>query len=63
MLLHGRVLTTAEILLSVDKVSAEDVTAVARRLRRKDSSIAVVGAGRKSDDLATRAGARLKRAG
>lgn len=63
MLLHGRVLTTAEILASVDQVSAADVTAVAGRLRGKDSSIAVVGAGRKSDDLASRAGARLKRAG
>ncbi|OYW57186.1 MAG: peptidase M16 [Hyphomicrobium sp. 32-62-53] len=63
MLLHGRVLTTAEILASVDKVSAAEVTAVAQRLRAKGSSIAVVGAGRKSDDLATRAGQRLKRAG
>jgi len=63
MLLHGRVLTTADILASVDKVSTADVTAVARRLRRQDSSIAVVGAGRKSDDLATRAGQRLQRAG
>ena len=61
MLLHGRVLTTAEILAAVDKVSAAEVTAVARRLRRKESSVAVVGAGRKSDDLASRAGARLTR--
>jgi predicted Zn-dependent peptidase len=61
ILLHGRVLQTSDILASVDKVTAGDVMAVARRLRAKESSVAVVGAGRKSDDLASRAGARLKR--
>ena len=61
ILLHGRVLQTAEILASVDRVTAEEVKAVAQRLRRKDCSVAVVGAGRKSDDLASCAGVRLKR--
>lgn len=61
MLLHGRLLTTTEILASVDAVSEEDVMTVARRLRKKPASVAVVGAGRKSDDLAERAGRRLAR--
>jgi predicted Zn-dependent peptidase len=61
MLLHGRVLLTSDILAAVDRVTAAEVTNVAQRLRRKDVSVAVVGAGRKSDDLASRAGDRLAR--
>jgi predicted Zn-dependent peptidase len=61
ILLHGRVLLTTDILAAVDRVTAAEVTEAARRLRRKDSSIAVVGAGRKSDDLASRAQIRLAR--
>jgi predicted Zn-dependent peptidase len=60
MLLHGRLLKTADILASVDRVTADEVRTAARRLRAKDASIAVVGAGRKSDDLASRAGVRLR---
>ena len=51
----------ADILAAVDRVTAAEVTSVARRLRRKDVSAAVVGAGRKSHDLASRAGERLAR--
>jgi predicted Zn-dependent peptidase len=61
MLLDGRVLLTADILAAVDRVTAAEVTSVARRLRRKDVSAAVVGAGRKSHDRASRAGERLAR--
>jgi predicted Zn-dependent peptidase len=61
ILLHGRVLSTADIVASVDRVSAEDVRQIARRLRRSEASVAVVGAGRKSHDLAARAGTRLVR--
>jgi predicted Zn-dependent peptidase len=61
ILLHGRVLSTADIVASVDKVSAEEVSQIARRLRRSEASVAVVGAGRKSHDLAARAGTRLVR--
>ncbi|MGE5267329.1 MAG: M16 family metallopeptidase [Deltaproteobacteria bacterium] len=61
ILLHGRVLDTSEILASVDRVTALDVQNVAAALRRKEASVAVVGAGRKSDDLAARAGERLAR--
>ena len=60
MLLHGRVLPTSELIDCVDRVTAEEVMAVARRLRRSEASVTVVGAGRKSDDLASRAGLRLK---
>jgi predicted Zn-dependent peptidase len=61
ILLHGRVLSTADIVASVDRVSADDVRQIARRLRRSEASVAVVGAGRKSHDLAARAGTRLVR--
>jgi predicted Zn-dependent peptidase len=61
ILLHGRVLDTSEILASVDRVTALDIQNVAAMLRRKEASVAVVGAGRKSDDLAARAGERLAR--
>jgi len=59
ILLHGRVLSTSDIIASVDRVLADDVRAVAQRLRRRPASVAVVGAGRKSSNLAARAGARL----
>ncbi len=60
MLLHGRVLPTSELIDCVDRVTAQEVVAVARGLRRSDAAVSVVGAGRKSDDLAQRAGLRLK---
>ncbi len=59
ILLHGRLLATSEIVACVDRVSASDVQAVAARLRRRPASVAVVGAGKKSQDLAEQAGARL----
>lgn len=59
ILLHGRLLATSEIVACVDRVSASDVQAVAARLRRRPASVAVVGAGKKSQDLADQAGTRL----
>jgi len=61
ILLHGRLLSTSDIIAAVDRVSAADVQALARGLRLSDASVAVVGAGRKSHDLAVRAGTRLGR--
>jgi predicted Zn-dependent peptidase len=59
ILLHGSVLSTSEIVAFVDSVSADDVRALAQRLRRREACVAVVGAGRNSGNFAARAGARL----
>jgi predicted Zn-dependent peptidase len=59
ILLHGSVLSTSDIVAFVDRVSADDVRALAQRLRRREACVAVVGAGRNSGNFAARAGARL----
>ncbi len=61
LLIHDRLLDTNEILAQVDAVTADDVRAAARALRQREPSIAVVGAGRKSGDFASRAASRLAR--
>ncbi len=59
LLTHKRLLTTEELIASVDTVTSEDIRAVARGLRKSAVSVAVVGAGQKSREFAARAGERL----
>jgi predicted Zn-dependent peptidase len=59
MLLHGRLLPTSELIAAIDRVTERDVQDIARRLRSEEAAVAVVGAGRRSQDLAARAANRL----
>jgi predicted Zn-dependent peptidase len=59
LLTHKRLLTASELIETVDRVTAGDVRAVARSLRNRAPSVAVVGAGPKSRQFAARAGERL----
>ena len=55
LLVYGRVLSPAELAQRVDGVTAADVTSFAERMLSQTPSAAMVGAGRKSHDLAIRA--------
>lgn len=59
LLTHRRLLTTEELIASVDDVMPGEVRNVARSLRNRAVSVAVVGAGQKSREFAARAGERL----
>ena len=55
LLAHGRVMPPAELTAKVEAVTAGDVRAFAERLASGRPAVAVVGAGKKSKDLAARA--------
>jgi predicted Zn-dependent peptidase len=59
LLIHDRLLAAEELIQDVDAVTASDVVASALALRQRAASIAVVGAGSKSQQFAARAGERL----
>jgi predicted Zn-dependent peptidase len=61
MLAHGRLVASDELIDRVDGVSAEDVGRFARQLLGRRPSIAVVGAGKASERLASVAAQRLGR--
>lgn len=52
LLVHNRIIPPAELAQAVDGVTAERVGALARQLIRSPTSVALVGAGRKSRTLA-----------
>lgn len=60
MLMHGRLVSSDELISKVDVVTDEDVCLLARRLRAATPSVAVVGAGRSADKLARLAAARVE---
>ncbi len=55
LLVHGRLLPSAELVAKVDAVSDNDIRAFAARLARGRPSVAVVGAGKRSPDYAAHA--------
>lgn len=59
---HDRIISQAELIQRVDAVSAADVGAFAQKLAETKPSIAVVGAGKSSKSLASRATERMYRA-
>ncbi|MES1179642.1 MAG: insulinase family protein, partial [Hyphomicrobium sp.] len=61
MLAHGRLVGSDELIARVDGVSAEDVGRFARQLLGRRPSIAVVGAGKASERLASVAAQRFGR--
>jgi predicted Zn-dependent peptidase len=61
MLAHGRIIGSDELVREVDAVSAEDVRLFAQRLLARRPSVAVVGAGKASQRLASEALERLSR--
>src|SRR5690606_41291462 len=61
MLAHGRIIGSDELVREVDSVSAEDVRLFAQRLLARRPSVAVVGAGKASQRLASEALERLGR--
>lgn len=54
MIAHGRLLSTEELIASVDAVDAADVVRFAKRLHAGQPSVAVVGAGKSSTEHALR---------
>jgi len=56
VLIHGRVLTSQEIVEKVDRVTPDAIRTYAERLVAGTPSVAVVGAGRKSRGFAEKAG-------
>jgi predicted Zn-dependent peptidase len=63
LLIFGRLLSARELMVSVEGVTAERVGDLARRLSAKPPSIAVVGAGRKSQKFARMAAQRVRNIG
>jgi len=61
MLAHGRLVGTDELIRRVDGVTADDVGRFARQLLDRRPSVAVVGAGKTSERLASQAALRLGR--
>lgn len=61
LLVHGRLISASELVAEVDRVTAEDVRRLAQRLATSPPSVAVVGAGKKSDALARTAALRIGR--
>ena len=61
MLAHGRIVGSDELIAKVDAVSVEDVGLFAQRLMARRPSVAVVGAGKVSQRLASEAEARMGR--
>jgi predicted Zn-dependent peptidase len=61
MLAHGRLIGSDELIARVDGVSGEDVGRFARQLLERPPSVAVVGAGKASQRLATEAARRFGR--
>jgi predicted Zn-dependent peptidase len=61
LLAYGRIVGSDELIRQVDEVSAEDVGRFAQQLLAGRSSVAVVGAGKASETLASEAGQRMGR--
>ena len=61
MLAHGRIIGSDELVREVDAVTAEDVGVFAQRLLARKPAVAVVGAGKASQRLASEALDRLSR--
>ncbi len=59
LLIHGRLLSSDELIAEVDSVTRQDLSTFAAKLRAGRASISIVGAGKKSDAFARRAGERL----
>ncbi|HYD15953.1 MAG TPA: pitrilysin family protein [Hyphomicrobium sp.] len=59
MLAHGRIVGSDELIRKVDAVSVEDVGRFAQRLLAQRPSVAVVGAGKASERLASEAAQRM----
>ncbi len=62
MLAHGRVIGSDELIRKVDQVGAEDVAAFADELLAQKPAVAVVGAGKASERLASETAERIGRA-
>ncbi|MCC7252204.1 pitrilysin family protein [Hyphomicrobium sp.] len=61
MLAHGRIVGSDELIRKVDDVSVEDVALFAQGLTARRPSVAVVGAGKASERLASEAAQRMGR--
>jgi predicted Zn-dependent peptidase len=61
LLAHGRIIDSAELIRNVDAVGVEDVGRFAQRLLKQAPSVAVVGARKASERLATEAALRMGR--
>lgn len=61
MLTHGRIVGSDELIRKVDNVAAEDVGLFAQRILAGKPSVAVVGAGKASERLASEAAQRMGR--
>ena len=59
LLIHGRLLSSDELIAEVDSVTRQDLSTFAAKLRAGRASISIVGAGKKSRAFARRAGERL----
>lgn len=62
LIAHGRIIGSDELIRMVDAVTADDVGCFARQLASGRPSVAVVGAGKVSERLATDAAQRMDRA-
>jgi predicted Zn-dependent peptidase len=61
MLAHGRIVGSDELIRNVDAVSVEDIGRFAQQLIARSPSVAVVGAGKVSERLASEAAQRIGR--